>query len=464
LLNPLKKSKIRKMTPENKKNLPPTQIIKRNGMVVGFDKSKIEDSIYCAVVAVGGTDMPLAKSLADKVVDLLGILYYEDEPPSVEDVQDIIEKVLVENGHYKTAKAYILYRAEHARIREKKDSVIVAEDNVPYKVLWKVFTWNVENECDTLGKLNRSIENGTFTGLVTKAENSYAKEIKKVAARVIKNKDEIKLFIVAGPSSSGKTTTTIKIVEELKRCGLDCGLISLDNYFRDLEAHPCDEFGDYDFEGPEALDLPLINEHITRLIAGEAVKIPQYNFKTGKREGDGKEFRLNEGQLLIVDSLHGLNPSVTGSIKDENKFKFYIETLCQLRDKKGEFIRWTDLRMLRRMARDSIQRSYNPEQTAGHWHYVRRSEKKYIVPFINKADYIFNGALSYELPLYKKHLFTVLGEITKKFENNPKKLDAYIRAKRVYDLLNEVREVNDESCIPRDSVIREFIGGSSYKY
>ncbi|MCK4647997.1 response regulator SirA, partial [bacterium] len=162
-------------------------------------------------------------------------------------------------------------------------------------------------------------------------------------------------------------------------------------------------------------------------------------------------------------SLHGLYPEMTSKIPLKMKFKFYIEALCQLRDKKGEFVRWADLRMLRRMVRDSWHRSYNPERTVGHWHYVRRSEKRHIVPFTHKVDYVFNGSLPYELPIYKKYLSKHFPPMVKKYEKDPKKIDAYIRAKRVYNLLNQL-DVADDKCIPSSSLLREFIGGSSYKY
>jgi uridine kinase len=440
------------------------KIIKRNGMVAAFDRDKIVNSIYRAAVEVGGSDRLLAEKLAERVVAIINTVYPAGSTPTVEEIQDIIEEMLVEGGHYKTAKAYILYRAEHARIREKKDARIVVEDNVPYKILWRFFTWNVDNGCDTIEKLNRKIKDGSFPALVAAAEKFYHAEIDKVAQQVLREREDLRLFIVAGPSSSGKTTTTMKIGERLRAEGINFILLNVDNYFKDLEQHPKDEFGDYDFEIPEALDLEMINEHLRDLLQGKAIMMPEYNFKTGKRRLNARELRLEKGQIVLIDSLHGLYPAMTASVPQEMKFRFYIEALCQIRDRKGEFVRWADLRMLRRMVRDSWHRGYNPEQTVGHWHYVRRSEKQYIVPFINKVDYIFNGALPYEFPVYKKFLFRNLEEIVKKYENQPKRVDAYIRARRVLGLMAETDELADDSCVPRDSLMREFIGGSSYRY
>lgn len=440
------------------------KVIKRDGRIVAFDKNRIIDSIFKAAVAVGGKDRLLAELLADKAAAIINNVYSLGTIPTVEEIQDIIEKLLVEEGHYQTAKAYILYRAEHTRIREKKDSVIVAEDNVPYKVLWRVFTWNVDHNCETIAKLNNHINNGTYPRLIVDAEKAYHDEVQKVADRISKGRKDTRLVIVAGPSSSGKTTTTIKISEKLKSYGLEFVVLGVDNYFKNLEHHPKDEYGDYDFESPDALDLDLINQHIYELLKGRKIQVPEYDFKTGKRGRNTVELKLNEGQVLLIDSLHGLYPPMTSSVPEDMKFKFYIEALCQIKDANSEFIRWSDLRMLRRMVRDSWHRSYNPQQTVGHWHYVRRSEKKYIVPYINKADYVFNGALAYELHLYKRYLFDSLKPIIQKYENDPKKFDAYIRAKRVYQILSETLDAPDQSFIPKNSLVREFIGGSIYKY
>ncbi|MDI6757516.1 MAG: ATP cone domain-containing protein [Endomicrobiia bacterium] len=449
---------------EELSKLPITKVIKRDGRIVAFNRGKIVDSIFRAAVDVGGSDRVLAEELSDKVIALMKQIYQSSATPSVEEIQDLIEKVLVGNAHYRTAKAYILYRDEHRRIRERKDAKIVVEDNVPYKVLWRVYSWNVDHGCDTTENIEKTIRDGKFPELVSSAERQYHENIGEAAERILERADKIKLVIVAGPSSSGKTTTTLKIGEKLGLKNLSFVSIGLDNYFKDLEEHPKDEYGDYDFETPEALDLKLINEHLFDLMRGKTIKMPVYDFKTGKRKLNAKEFRLEKNQILLIDSLHGLYPAMTASIPHDNKFKFYIEALCQIKDSRGEFMRWCDLRMLRRMIRDSWHRSYNPMRTVGHWHYVRRSEKRHIVPFINKSDYIFNGSLPYELPLHKKYLFKFFDSILEKYKDDSKKVDAYIRAKRVYDILKEFKTEPDDACVPKNSLMREFIGGSEYHY
>ncbi|HOW27056.1 MAG TPA: ATP cone domain-containing protein [Elusimicrobiota bacterium] len=440
-----------------------SHVIKRDGRLISFDKAKIANSIFNAATAVGGKDRALAESLADQVLVMINQLYPYKATPSVQEIQDIIEKVLIENGHARTSKAFILHRVEEQRKKSQKDDHIIVEDNIPYKLLWKVFTWNVEHGCESVEKINEHIQKGTWPRLIEEAEKAYHLEIQKVADKILERTPELRLIIVAGPSSSGKTTTTTKISEKLKDKNLSFVLMNLDNYFKNLECHPKDEYGDYDFETPQALDLPLINEHLADLLKGKTVNMPIYNFKTGVREDFTKEFRLEKNQILLIDSLHGLFDEMTLSVPSNLKFKFYIEAMCQIRDTKGEFVRWADLRMLRRMIRDSWHRSYNPERTVGHWHYVRRSEMRYIVPFIHTVDYVFNGALPYELPIHKKFMFPVFDGIIDKYKSDPKKLDAYMRAQRVHDLLESFRE-GDDSVVPKNSLMREFIGGSSYHY
>jgi uridine kinase len=439
-------------------------IIKRNGSIVTFNPEKITNAIFKAVLSVGGQNRRQAESLTEKVLHTLNRIYKNDSIPTVEEIQDIVEKVLIENNHAKTAKAFILYRAERAKIREKKESTIVVEDNIPYKLLWRAFSWNVEHGCESIAKLNNQIKNGNWKQLMMDSEAHYDLEVKKVADKIFKKKEDLKILIVAGPSSSGKTTTILKIGEEMRKQGLSFVTMNLDHYFKNLDQHPKDEYGDHDFESPYALELEMINDHLSKLIQGKTIRMPHYDFKTGLRKDHVTEFKLQPGELILIDSLHGLFEGMTHSIAREQKFKFYIEALCQIKDMNGEFVRWADLRMLRRMIRDSLHRSYHPLRTVGHWHYVRRSEKQYIVPFIKTVDHIFNGSLAYELPIYKNFLEVEFPAIIKAFEKDPKKADAYLRAKRVYHLLHSLEKFPDMDAIPKNSCLREFIGGSTYHY
>jgi uridine kinase len=441
-----------------------TRVVKRDGRLVAFNRLKIVNAIYRAAVAVGGRDRDRAEELAGLVVKAVSAGFPPGATPSVEDIQDAVEKVLIERGHAKTAKAFILHRHERALVRERKPETAGVQDNIPYKVIWRVLNWNVDHGCHTVQGLNALVEGGGLKRLIRDAERAYHDEIDHAAGIILKRLPDIRLVIVAGPSSSGKTTTTLKIGERLKGRGHRFLLMNLDNYFKELSEQPQDEYGDYDFEMPAALDLDLINEHLGLLLEGKPIVMPVYNFKTGRREKEGREFRLKESEILLIDSLHGLHDGMTRNVAPETKFRFYIEALCQIKDADGEFVRWADLRLLRRMVRDSWHRSYDPARTVGHWHYVRRSELRYIVPFIHSVDYIFNGSLPYELPFYRARLQGLMGSILERFKGDPKKTDAFLRAQRVDRLLSALPSAPADADVPADSLLREFIGGSRYAY
>ncbi|GAB4293669.1 MAG: hypothetical protein Kow0098_14700 [Ignavibacteriaceae bacterium] len=442
-----------------------THVIKRSGAIVPFRKERISNAIYRAAVAVGGRDKDKAAELADQVVKLLKENCPEGCIPHIEEIQDLVEKVLIENGHAKVAKEYILYRKEAAERREasaKKASH--PSENIPWAKIHRVLDRTVTLGLHTIENINNRIEKGEFPHIVHESESAYDEDISTAADMIIGRADKLKMVLITGPSSSGKTTTTIKLEQKLEKKGLHFLPLVVDNYFYDLELHPKDEFGDYDFETPQALDLELINDHLKKLCAGEKVFIPYYDFKTGTRYPDRTPLHLKENEILLIDSLHGMYPPMTEGIPNEQKFKLYLEPLMQVKDNKGKFIRWTDIRMMRRMLRDWAFRAYNPQQTLEHWHYVRSSEMRHIIPYINAADFIINSAMPYELAIYRPKLFDRFIEWTEKFKDDPLKEDAFIRAVRVRDLLSQVIPVEDDSPVPGDSVIREFIGGSILKY
>jgi uridine kinase len=434
-------------------------VIKRNGATVPFSKSRITNAIYRAAVSVGGRDRGTAEKLSDQVVEILESQYGPKQYPTVEEIQDIVEKVLIENGHARVSKAYILYREERTRRRQKEKSrAIQRSEYIPWAKIWDVLNWSVDHSLNTVEKLNERIEHGEFPQIVAESEAAYAQDIETVTTLIEERRDEVRLVTVAGPSSSGKTTTTSKIALGLGQKGLRFVELNLDNYYFDLELHPIDEFGDYDFETPQALDIDLINQHLHRLLAGEEVLLPYYDFKTGKQHPDQTPMKLKEGEIILIDSLYGLYPPLTDGIAD-NKVNLYIEPLLQLKDKEGEYVRWTDIRLMRRMLRDSVHRAYDYEMTLTHWHYVRAGELRGIIPYIGSADFIINSGMPYELPIYKPRLFNGFSEWIERYEADPLRQDAFDRASRIHKLLSAVTPVEDDSIVPKDSVIREFIGG-----
>jgi uridine kinase len=440
-------------------------VVKRNGAVVPFNPDRITNAIYRAAVAVGGRDRTIAEGLTQQVVAILEETIPPGRVPTVEEIQDVVEKVLIENGHARTAKAYILYRNEQSRRRQMKTFKLHRDpQNIPYRKLWEILVWSVDRGVNTVEGLNERIARGEFPDLVRESEHAYEEDVATAAELIKKRRDEVKIVIIAGPSSSGKTTTTIKLEQRLREIGLSLVALNVDNYFFDLELHPRDEYGDYDFETPQALDLALINEHLIRLLAGEEVLLPQYDFKTGKRFNDVTPMRIGPLDIILIDSLHGLYGPMTEGVPDEKKFKLYTETLLQMKGPKGRFVRWTDLRLMRRMVRDARHRAYDPRQTLEHWHYVRSSELRNIIPHVNTASYIINGALSYELSVMRPRLIDHFAQWAEDYRDDPQRQDAYLRAKRVYELLQAVTAVEDDSAIPPTSLLREFIGGSTYEY
>lgn len=439
-----------------------THVIKRSGAIVPFKQERVVNAIYRAAVAVGGRDKEKAEELAEQVILKLNEKFDEKTFPHIEDIQDCVEKVLIENGHAKVAKEFILYREESASRRDEEGRInSKLNENIPWAKVWRNLDWAVEHKLNTVDLLNERIANGEFAQIVHESEELYEDDVDLAAKLIIERLNDLRMVMISGPSSSGKTSTTVKLEQKLIKKGYKFKALNVDHYFFDLEFHPKDEFGDYDFETPQALDLPLINEHLVKLSSGEKVLIPSYDFKTGTRTLNVTPIKLEKDELLLIDSLHGLYPDFSKDIKNEVKFKLYLEPLLQMKGPDNKYIRWTDIRLIRRMLRDFAHRAYNPTQTLEHWHYVRSSEMRNIIPYSNTANFIISSAMSYELSLYAFKLAKNFEEWEKKYKGDPLKSDAYERASRLSSLLKHVTPVADESPVPHDSVLREFIGSSS---
>ena len=441
----------------------PDYVIKRDGAIVPFEQNRITNAIFRAAVSVGGRDKNLAENLSDQVVEILKQRTEKMVHPSVEEIQDIVEKVLIENGHATVAKAYILYREERKQKRESENYVYSPRsDYLPWKKMWEVLNWSIEHDLNTVEKINDRIARVDVSQIVAESEEAFQQEIQSVVDFVWDRKKELRIVIIAGPSSSGKTTTTRKIARNLTEQGLNFVELNLDNYYFDLEVHPKDEFGDYDFETPQALDIGLINQHLNELLSGKEVLLPFYDFGQGKRFLEQTPMRIERGDVILIDSLYGLYPPMMEGI-GERKAKFYIEPILQIKNNAGEYIKWTDIRLMRRMLRDAAHRSYDYQQTLTHWHYVRSGEKRSIIPYIETADLILNSGMPYELGLYKHKLAAHFAEWVDQYKQDPLRKDAFQRASRVHDLLESVTPVTDDSIVSKDSVIREFIGGLSFE-
>ena len=309
-------------------------------------------------------------------------------------------------------------------------------------------------EVDTIYKLNKKIREGKGKDLILLAEALHEKKISDIADNIIK-KQGVKVVLIAGPSSSGKTTFAKRLGIQLRLNGLKPVTISVDNYFVERKDTPLDENGKYNFECLEAIDLNLFNDHLTRLLNGEEVQTPIFDFKTGTKSFTGEKMKLEKDQILVIEGIHCLNDKLTSSIPKEQKYKIYISALTVLNIDYYNRISTTDTRLIRRMVRDSKYRGYNALHTLQIWDSVNSGEEKYIFPFQEEADSMFNTSLIYELCVLRKYAMPLLKEIT---NNNQE----YIEAKRLYEFLKYFEEI-DEEYIPRNSLLREFIGDSIFE-
>ncbi len=310
----------------------------------------------------------------------------------------------------------------------------------------------------TVGHLNKKILSGDTSELIKIAEAFHEKKIAAIADQIAEaNKERgTRMVLISGPSSSGKTTTSKRLGIQLRILGLDPVLVSLDDYFVDRERTPKDENGEYDFEALEAIDLELLNSDLKRLIAGESVEVPRYDFITGTRQWHETPLKLTERSILIMEGIHGLNPRLTPSIPREQKFCVYLSCLTSVAMDNLSRIATSDNRLLRRITRDYSTRGANALATLQRWSSVRRGEQKHIFPYQENADVMFNSSLFYEISVLRQKVEPILREV-------PDTVPEYGEAKRLLKFLDNFIPIPADE-IPPTSILREFIGGSSFKY
>lgn len=314
--------------------------------------------------------------------------------------------------------------------------------------------WGAILKCGYVASLNDYVHRNEISDIIRVAEALHEKKIAQIADFISDHRDKVRIVLVAGPSSSGKTTFAQRLSIQLRVNGFSPVPISLDDYFIDRELTPRDEKGDYDFESIEAIDLKLFNEHLTMLLNGEAVSIPTYNFKTGQREYSGRVIQIQADQPLIIEGIHGLNERLTSAIPREQKIKIYISALTQLSIDNHNRIPTTDTRLIRRIVRDNQFRGHNAMRTLELWRSVRRGEERNIFPFQEEADIMFNSALIYELGVLKKYAEPLLKQV----DSNQYQ---YQEAKRLLNFLSYFASIDEEE-IPKTSILREFIGKSCF--
>lgn len=307
-----------------------------------------------------------------------------------------------------------------------------------------------------LANLNDNTLNGKAGEIIKISEALHEKKIAEIANVIRDRRDKVKIVLIAGPSSSGKTTFSKRLMVQLAVNGMKPVMISLDDYFVDREKTPVDNFGEYDFEAIEAIDIEFFNQQLIQLFNHEAIELPMFNFTLGKRVASGKTLQLGPGSILIVEGIHGMNPNLIPQIAPENTYKIFLSALTQISFDDQNHISTTDNRLIRRMIRDSKYRNYSAEETIRRWPSVRAGEDKNIFPYQENADVMFNSALVYELAVLKKYAEPLLKSVTESQE-------AFSESNRLLKLLSYFKPIDDLE-IPPTSLIREFLGGSSFTY
>ncbi len=335
---------------------------------------------------------------------------------------------------------------ELKEFKENKKLLSTLQD---YEDIYRILKLN------TIYRLNKKVEEDNGKETILLSEALHEKKISDIADAIAKNK-KVKMILIAGPSSSGKTTFAKRLGIQLKLNGIEPKTLSVDNYFVEREQNPVDENGELDFECIEAVDLRLFNEHILRLLAGEEVELPTFDFSTGHKKYLGNKMKLKENEILVIEGIHCLNDKLTESISRDQKFKIYISALTVLNIDYYNRISTTDTRLIRRIVRDYKYRTYSARDTIQRWHSVNRGEKKYIYPFQEEADAMFNTSIVYELGVLKDYALPLLKEITNEAPE-------YAEAKRLITLLNYFKSIPTDY-IPESSILREFIGGSVFDY
>ena len=342
------------------------------------------------------------------------------------------------------------------RLPTQKDPGQLGEFRPSIKVFRELYESTLRSQAlnaSSVAELNTTVSKGGATPLILAAEAMMEKKIGDIAAEIAKRK-EVRFVMIAGPSSSGKTTFSHRLSTQMRACGLRPHAIATDNYFKNREDTPRDEDGNYDFEGLGAMDVEQFNQDMVRLLRGETVEIPSFNFKKGAREYNGNFLTLGEGDVLVIEGIHCLNEKFTYSLPRESKYKIYISCLTTLNIDDHNRIPTTDARLLRRIERDARTRGYSAQATIKMWPSVRRGEEENIFPFQDSADTIFNSALIYETALLKSYVQPLLFGV-------PQDSEEYIEAKRLLKFLNYFLPIPADD-IPKTSLMREFIGGGCY--
>ena len=376
---------------------------------------------------------------------------------SLKGFEDYFYGYMVPNTGYVKYFDLFLYDEGFVLQLPTKENPNVVPEFKPQKNLFNVLKesekWSETLKIDTVGALNEQISQGNIKDIILVAEALQEKKIAEIATMIAESKDK-KFIMIAGPSSSGKTSFSHRLSIQLKANGLNPHPIGVDDYFINRDITPRDENGNYNFEVLEALDVEQFNKDMLDLLDGKTIKMPTYNFITGKREYKGNTLTLGKDDILVIEGIHGLNDKLSYALPKNSKFKIYISALTQLNIDEHNRISTTDGRLIRRMVRDARTRGISAEETIARWQSVRNGEESYIFPFQEEADVMFNSALICELSVLKQFAEPLLVGI-------PSTSPEYVEAKRLLKFLDYFLGVNTED-IPNNSLVREFVGGSCF--
>lgn len=472
------------------------KVQKRDRSLVPFEQGKIAMAMLRAARSLGGFRLDFLEGVNDHLFEAYGndeaiadflssvvvVVLNRDPrhwianfPPTIEEIQDVVVHVMRSYGFVTVADAYECWRWGKYWLRAGKiEPEQFVRNGYPTAFHDGILSWNKAHGCDTVSGLNEIVCSGRLKKLVEEATAVYEQSLDEAARKILDraNSGRLRMIWISGPSSSGKTTTTVKLTQRLEREGLRFLMLNLDDYFWPVVEHPTDWINDRNFETPEALDIQAINKHLLMLLDGKTIEKPIYSFKEGTRAGT-KPVHLEKDRILLLDCLHGFYPPLTDGIAPSQMFRLYIEAANMMYEGDGSTNRLTqfaDVRLLRRMLRDVKHRNHPILHTLLHWHYVRAGELFSIIPLMELADHVVNGGMPFDLP-FLKPFFVGDGGLWPKpadlaaYETF---LDARIRYRRISQLLESVEGVSLADTqrldlVPGDNLIREFIGGSTLK-
>jgi len=341
--------------------------------------------------------------------------------------------------------------------REKPDELQpIVQQNKMFEIFREYKTWGDIIGVGSIGNINKQVIEGNAGELIKISEALHEKKIAQIADTINSRKDKVKIVLISGPSASGKTTFSMRLSIQLKVLGIKPFQLSLDNYFVNREDTPRDENGEYNFEVLEALDLELLFNNLNDLLNGKAVKMPKFDFHEGKKYFPDDPITIDKDTIFVIEGIHGLNPRLMERFSEDMKFKIYVSALTQVGIDHHNRIPTTDNRMLRRIVRDYQYRNYSALDTIRRWPSIREGEDKYIFPYQEECDIMFNSALFYELGVIKKHAEPILKQV------HPIERE-YAEAKRLLKFLSYFQDIPEDE-IPPTSILREFLSGSSFKY